>query len=141
VPNLFASRLRAPLPERWTAKESMTLGAPDGRANVIASTEPLDPSIGTYQYASIQGDLLRREFNDYAEIDFRPALVLGGRPGYLREFEWTPPDGDRVRQLQIYYAIADRGFTVTATTPVATFTEFEQALRMITEGIVIADTD
>lgn len=41
----FKPQLTAPLPEGWFAKESITLLAPDGQANVIASSEPLDRTI------------------------------------------------------------------------------------------------
>ena len=37
--------LMAAAPADWFFKEQITFLAPDGQANVIASTEPLDPSI------------------------------------------------------------------------------------------------
>jgi len=113
----FIASLRAELPEGWFAKESITFLAPDGQGNVIASTEPLDPSITGTRYAEVQGELLRREFPHYQELWFGPMLMLGGHSGYRRDFSWAPPDGVRVRQVQMYAVIDGRGITCTATAP------------------------
>ena len=62
-------RLGGPLsleiPRLWHLKESITALAPDGRANVIASTEPLEPGFDALKYASVQGDMLVAEFDGY----------------------------------------------------------------------------
>ncbi len=110
------SRLRAPVPAGWFVKESFTLLAPDGQANVIVSREPLDPTLDTRRYAAVQGDLLRREFPGYEEQAFT-VLPLRTGVAYLRLFSWVPPDGVRVVQHQIYLALSGTGFTATATTP------------------------
>jgi serine/threonine protein kinase len=112
-----SSQLSVELPPGWYIKESWTLLAPNGQANVIVSSEPLDPSIDVTRYATIQGDLLRREFPGYVEHGFQPFAFASGQQGYRRDFEWTPPDGVCVRQVQLYYAGGGRGFTATATTP------------------------
>ena len=78
-------------PADWFVKESITLLAPTGQANVIVSSEPLDPTLTSSQYASTQGELLRREFPGYVEHRFDESTVFG-MFGYLRQFEWTPPD-------------------------------------------------
>ena len=115
----------------------MTLLAPDGQANVIASSEPLDLSIDTQRYAEIVGEALRKEFakpdHNYRELHFEPTLVFGGRQGYVRRFEWTPLDADaqRVTQMQLYYAENGRGYTATATTPSSEIQGFELLLRQI----------
>jgi hypothetical protein len=131
---VFTPQLRASLPEGWFAKESMTLLAPDGQANVIASSEPLDTSITAQRYAEIQGELLVKEFSGFRELRFQRTLILGGRPGYLRQFEWTPEDGVPVTQIQLYYAANGRGYTATATTPSSQFPRFERQL-----GEILAD--
>lgn len=126
------------LPSDWFGKESLTLLSPDGQANVIASSEPLDPDIDTKEYADYQGELLRSEFPHYREHDYREIEVFGGgRRGYIRQFEWTPPDGVRVMQLQLYYAEPGRGFTATATTPSSNFPRVESELRQILSGLSI----
>jgi len=131
--------LTAALPEGWFVKESITLLDPDGQANVIASTEPLDPNIDAQWYAEVQGDLLRREFREYREFHFGPTRVFGGRQGYMRRFEWTPPEADAVpvTQLQLYYAENGRGYTATATTPTSQIQRFELLLRQILGGLRI----
>jgi len=131
----FKPRLTALLPEGWFAKESVTLLAPDGQANVIASSEPLDPTIDTTQYATVQGDLLRKEFSGFREFAFEPAKWLGGRQGYIRRFEWTPSDGVPVTQIQLYYAESGRGYTATATTPSTQFERFEMEFRLLLDGL------
>ena len=110
------STVRAPVPSGWFEKHSVTLLAPDGQANVIASREPLDPSIDTERYASVQGELLRKEFPGYREHAFTLVLLSAG-PAYLRLFSWTPPDGVAVVQQQVYLARAGEGYTATATAP------------------------
>jgi hypothetical protein len=134
----FRPSLTAPLPEGWFAKESITLLAPDGQANVIASSEPLAPDIDTAAYANVQGDLLTKEFPGYQEFSFEPTEIFGGnRQGFVRRFEWLPPDGVAVMQIQIYYAEPGRGYTATATTPSSEFERFELELRDVLEGLVV----
>lgn len=132
--NRFKPKLSATLPEGWFVKESITILAPDGQANVIASSEPLDPSINTKRYAEVQGELLSSEdegFPGYREFQFGPTEVLEGRKGYMRRFEWIPPDGDPVTQIQLYYVDNGRGYTATATTPSANVQDFELVLRQL----------
>lgn len=133
----FKPQITTPLPEGWFAKESITLLAPDGQANLIASSEPLDAGIDAQQYAEVQGDLLRQEFEGYREFRFEPTQLLGGRQCYLRHFEWSPPDGAPVTQIQLYYAEDGRGYTATATTPSAQFDRYAFRLRQILDGILI----
>jgi hypothetical protein len=133
--NVFRPVLQAELIEGWFAKESMTLLAPDGQANIIASSEPLDTSIDTYQYAEVQGNLLRNEFPGFVEIDYGPRLILGGKPGYLRTFSWTPDKGENVTQIQLYYAEGGRGYTATATTPTSQFARYEQQVRACLDSL------
>ena len=129
--------ISALMPDDWFAKESITLMAPDGQANVIMSSEPLDSGIDTNQYAGVQGQLLRNEFPGYEEYAFESTEVFGGRRGYLRHFEWTPPDGVPVTQLQLYYAENGRGYTATATAASSSFAKAETELRQILEGLSI----
>ncbi len=133
----FHGLLSGVLPSGWFAKESVTLLAPDGQANVIASTEPLDPGYGAREYANEQGELLRREFESYRELSFEEVEIFGGRRGYLRSFDWTPEGQDRVSQIQVYYAENGRGFTATATTPSANFARIEPILIQALRGLRI----
>jgi hypothetical protein len=133
----FAPQLSAPLPEGWFAKESVTLLAPDGQANIIASSEPLDPSIDTTRYATVQGDLLFKEFPGYQQWAFEPANMFGGRQGYVRRFSWAPPDGVPITQVQLYYAEGGRGYTATATSPTPQFPRFETTFRQVLGGLQI----
>jgi hypothetical protein len=132
--NRFEARLSIPLPQSWFAKESLTLIAPDGQANIIASSEPLEADIDAERYAQVQGDLLRREFNGYHEHSFEAAAAFG-RHGFIRVFEWQPPDGVRVSQIQMYYAESGRGYTATATSPSTQFDRYAPQLWSVMDNI------
>jgi hypothetical protein len=133
----FRPTISAPLLDGWFAKESLTLLAPDGQANVIASSEPLDPDIDTEKYASVQGELLRTDFPGYRELALEEADIFGDRKGVIRRFEWEPPDGVPVTQIQIYYAERGRGYTATCTTPSTAFPRYEFDLREVLDGLMI----
>lgn len=137
----ISAHLSADVPADWFYKESMTLFAPDGQANVIASIEPLDPALTSREYAEIQGDLLRAEFPGYHEFGINPTVLYGGHQGYLRHFAWTPPDGRSVTQLQTYLAMCGSGYTATATTPTALFAIWERQLRHLLAGLRLQDLD
>jgi hypothetical protein len=128
-------RVSAPLPRGWFAKESLTLLAHDRQANVIVSSEPLDPGVDAARYAEQSGEVLQREFRGYRELAFRPTLLLGGRQGYCREFEWSPADGKPVRQIQLHYTEGGRGYTATASAQSDAFTRYEAVLRWVLEGL------
>jgi hypothetical protein len=106
------------IPHDWLWKESTTLLAPDGSANVIASSEPLDAAITLEEYVQAQGDLLSTEFQDFHQYKLEGVRITGGvEDAVLRDFAWNPPDGQRVRQLQVYAVRQSRGITATGTTP------------------------
>ncbi|MEO8095840.1 MAG: DcrB-related protein [Pseudolysinimonas sp.] len=127
----FAGRITARMPAGWFGKESITLIAPDGQGNVIASSEPLDGSIDTARYADVQGGLLRSEFPGFHQFSLEEVELYGDRRGLLRFFTWTPPDGVPVMQMQSYYAEAGRGYTATATSPGTTWERFEEVFRQM----------
>jgi hypothetical protein len=136
--NRYSALLSAPLPEDWQAKESITLLPSSGEANVIASSEPVpEVDVDTDRYAEIQGDLLRKEFPGYQERSFEQTRAFGRGTGWLRRFEWTPPDGVRIMQIQLYYVEAGRGFTATATSPASHFARFEEEFRDVLAGLRI----
>jgi hypothetical protein len=133
----FIPSIKAILLDGWYAKESITIRAPSGEANVIASSEPLDPSIDTLRYAVVQGELLKSEFPGYTEFTFEPTTVLGDRDGYSRQFEWTPPDSSPVTQIQLYYVENGRGYTATATSLSSNFSRNELQLEKLLNGLTI----
>jgi hypothetical protein len=135
----FTPRVRSNLPDGWFAKESTTLLAPNGQANVIVSGEPLDPQISGFRYAEIQGELLRNEFPGFIEFSFGPELVFGGRDGYVRNFQWQPPDGVPVRQVQVYCVVDGRGFCATATTPTIAYDDYVQVLLGCLRSLTLGD--
>jgi hypothetical protein len=133
TPRRVEASLGATLPPGWEFKESLTLLSPDGQANIIVSSEPLEPGLSSEAYAGIQGMLLRNEFPGYVEIDLAPANLFGGMSALLRRFAWTPPDGVEVTQLQLYAVADGRGYTVTATSPSASFGTYEDAFLAAVE--------
>ncbi len=132
----YQGTIRADVPAGWFVKESITLLAPSGQANVIVSSEPLDPTLTTEQYAAVQGELLRREFPGYVEHRFDRTRVFG-MDGFLRQFEWTPPDGVRVAQVQAYATRGGRGFTATGTAPATVAAEHSRTFLDLLRSIEI----
>jgi hypothetical protein len=136
----FRSRLSIQVPDDWVAaKESIQVLAPHGQANVIVSGEDAGPMQTTEDYVAAHEHALRSQIEGYREISFGPASVFRGRPGYLRHFEWAPPDGVPVTQLQAYLLHAGRGYTATATVPSTRFGALESDLRALLDGIGIDD--
>jgi len=129
--------LAASTPDDWHFKESITLLAPKGNANVIFSSEPLDGKYDTEAYANIQGDLLYREFPGFRQFSLEEFVLVSGQQGLLRRFEWTPPDGAPVTQMQFYYASNGRGYTATATATSKDISEVELQLSEILDGLAI----
>jgi hypothetical protein len=133
---LFPTRLEIPRYDGWGGRWSATLTAAGGRANLVATTEPIDPSIDPRQYADAQAEPVEREFDDYVELSFEAALVFGGRPGYLRRFEWRSDIG-RVRQMQAYYTWNGRAYLMTGTALAEGFEEVEESLNALMAGVTI----
>jgi hypothetical protein len=132
----FKGHLEASLPDGWVGKESITLLAPDGQANVIASSEPLDADVNLDTYVGVQGELLSQEFPQYEQIALKETEMLGGdRRGYFRRFDWTPPDGRRISQYQLYYVESGRGYTMTATAEANAFLRYEAELLGILQSV------
>ena len=125
------------VPQGWHWKESYTLIPEDAASNVIASSEPLDTSITTEQYAAAQGELLSKEFDEYQQYSLEPAVIEGVDTALLRDFAWTPPNGKRVRQLQLYAVVGQRGVTATATALDLGHEKLYDDLRRIVLSLVI----
>lgn len=122
----------------WYFKESFTYLSPDGEANIIASSEPVEADLDSDAYAGVQGELLQKEFPGYEQYAFEPMLVFGDHSGYMRRFQWNPPNRDPVMQIQIYYASGGRGYTATATTSSGMYERFAGQLRAVLESLYIA---
>ena len=126
------------LPDEWFYKESFTLLAPDGRANVILSSEPLEASITTLEFSTIQGDLLETEFPGYEpSIDQEDFPLASGDVAMIRQFNWTPEDGSPVTQAQIYFVADGRGLTATATATAEHFVAVRETLFGILQSIFV----
>ncbi|MGY1813936.1 hypothetical protein [Blastococcus sp. SYSU D00820] len=136
APRWTAEQVRAQVPAGWLAKQSVTLVAPDGQANVIVSSEPLDRAVTTDEYAHTQGELLRRDFPGYAESVFT-VLPLSTGPAYLRLFSWSPPNGVPVVQQQVYLARGGTGYTATATAPATTAAALAEVFDQVFATLVL----
>jgi len=134
----FESELTLPLPPDWVARDTLTLVSPDGRANVTASSEPVDPDTTTEQFAtSIGASLADGQFPGYHEISSGPTDTVDGEPAWLRRFDWSPPDSERVSQLQLYFARGGRVYTLTATSTADDNRMFEQMLTEMLRSVVL----
>lgn len=137
---MFEPRLRAlHVPPGWETREEISLLAPNGRANVLASSVPLEKPLTTEEYASLHSEQMPIEFRGYKEASFEPAQLLGDKSCWVRDFKWDPPDtAGSVRQLQVYHSDGKRGYTATVTALVADFLEQEAELLQVLRGLRIA---
>jgi hypothetical protein len=126
---------RSDVPDGWFHKQSITLLAPDGQANMIVSSEPLDPILTTDHYAQIQADLLRREFPGFREHEVGRVVLGSGHEAVWRAFSWVPPDGVSVTQLQVYVADRGRGYTATGTTPTNNWNQVEAVFHRMVSSL------
>ena len=131
VDSCIPARLSCDVPREWYVKESLTLLAPDGSVNVIMSSEPLDSGIESEEYAAAQGRLLRIEFPGYQELEYQPVPWPHDCSAWFRRFQWCPPDGAPVEQLQVYWVDRGRGYTGTATAPIAMVGQADGTLRSV----------
>lgn len=132
---VWRSQLAAWIPEGWQVRESLTLLAPEGHANVIFSSEPLDAGVDIWQYADVAGERIRHEFPGFRELGYGPATVLGNRTGIVRRFRWQPPGGAQTVQFQLYCVEGGRGFTATATTAATDLHEVGALLDQVLLGL------
>jgi hypothetical protein len=128
------------IPDDWLWKETLTLLAGDEGANVIFSSEPLRTGVDLERHVDEQGQLLAREFPGYRQSALEPKRMLGGRSGYLRRFEWKPPEGEPVTQIQLYCVVGSRGYTATATTPTAEFKSRGELLVDVLEHVALGES-
>lgn len=127
----WRSQLKLGVPTGWLIKESLSLQAPDGQGNLNYYSEPLDHSVDAEEFVRAQGDRMRTELPHYVESALGRAVLPGNREGRLRWFQWVPPDGVPVTQLQQYEVGPGRGYIATATSPTGTFHAFEADFRAV----------
>ena len=132
--DLTQTSITLPLPPEWVFRESLTLVAPSGRANVIASSEPVPSDMDTSAYALTQRELLK-ELPGYEELSTETFTLAGGEQALLRKHTWQPEDTKPVTQLQVYYVSGDRAYTVTATAPTEEFDEHRAVLGEVVAGL------
>lgn len=122
----------------WFYKESYTFLAPDGQANVMMSTEPLDEAIDSDAYTEIQGSMLENEFPGYQQLALEPYVISGVEGhGWLREFSWNPEGQEPVQQTQIYVVLFGRGCTVTATSLASEYEKHRADLAAVFGSIAV----
>jgi hypothetical protein len=132
---VISSSLGALLPRGWQFKDELTLRDPDGRANVIFSSRPADPSDADgASLAAAEGELLA-DFPGIHQESLENIDFAGDATAMLRRFEWTPPDGKPVTQLQLYAAKNGRAYTATATSLTDNFHEYEALFGQIIESL------
>ncbi|MDT7788918.1 MAG: hypothetical protein QOF58_7337 [Pseudonocardiales bacterium] len=139
-PTMTKPSIRLEMPPGWFYKESYTVLHPDGRANVIVSSEPLSETMSITEYTDVQRDLLK-EFPGFDERGFEQ-IDIDGVPGeaWLREFTWTPEGRSPVTQLQVYALLEGRGYTATATTPSEDMDELRNVLTDVLYSVVVEAT-
>ena len=120
------SALRWVTPAKWIFKDSITLLEPTGRANIILSSEALDPSMDLEQYATQYLEALESEFRQFRQIGADLNIELRGvGPAIRRTFAWSPEGRDPVTQVQQYSVGPSRGYTSTASCSSSDFNELQ----------------
>jgi len=134
----FTPRLSLPLPDGWRAREEITLVAPDGQANIVASSESVSADLTTREYAEAAGTTLAsNQLPGFQEISFEPSELSDGREGWLRRFTWDPPDAPNVTQSQLYYVEGERGYTATATSVAGEAARYDLQLSQLLSGLLV----
>lgn len=123
--------LTALIQKDWLFKESITLLGSSGKANVIVRSEPVNSDVDTSSYAESQRQAISKNFYRYEEFTYENMSLNGRYDGFVQVFEWTPDNGERVRQMQFYYVNNSRGYTATATARKQDYEEQEMELVAI----------
>ncbi len=113
----FAIRFQADAGADWELNSSFTLKREDGLCNVVISTSAAEEDGTALRYAEEGGLLVKSQFPGFEERGALERISIPGLDGdaWIREFTWTPDNGESVRQIQVY-AIVDRdNVTVTLT--------------------------
>jgi hypothetical protein len=130
------------MPPGWSLRESLTVTSPGGDANVIFSSERLQPPISAWDYMINGYDLLASEFSGFVSRGFEQFSIEGVTGEVYRHvFEWEPPEeGSRpVVQMQLYAVRQARGFTATATTTADRIDELGSVLVGILSSLIISE--
>ena len=127
------------LPTGWAVKHSITLVAPEGDANVIASSEPVPDGMTTEEYAASQRLRLEQDFPGFRQLHSESITLVDDRPAWLRVFAWEPPDQTPVTQVQMYAVLGGRGYTATATTTSEQYPRHQVELTQLIRSISVGD--
>lgn len=133
----FTASFAVGLPAGWGAKSSIEIAEPSGRANLLVSNEPVEPSMDSARYAELHGTLLKAQLPGYRELGLEPCTCFDGRAGYLRRYTWKPKNGLPITQVQAYFAGRGRGITATATAKSAAFSTFEPEFKRLLVELLI----
>ena len=139
-------RIDLDVPKDWQFKEQITVvhdpSATDGlNVNVIASSEQLGPGLETDAYVDSMTSKLQSEFPAFRQLQLERMNVFGGRPGWLRRFEWEPEPGLSITQLQAYYTEGERAYTATATAETKDFEQCQRDLIDVLMSLELRDQD
>ena len=120
-----AGRFAIDFPAGWEVRtyeggEPAMIGAgpgntTEGRPNVNVVLATLSSPMSSEEYAQKSEPLLRTIFQDYTVVNEGP-MRLAGLPAYYRYYTWRTNSGFSLYQVQVYIAVAKRGFVVTGTT-------------------------
>jgi hypothetical protein len=131
----FSPGMTALIPEGWVIRESIEFASPAERAYVIASAYIPPADTTSAQLAEAQGNFLRERLPEYDEVSLVETSLPHGGAGLVRSFRWTPPEGERLAELQLYAVANGRAIVLTARSPAEGFDEREPKLRELLLGI------
>jgi len=85
------------------------------RPNVNVVLDTLPSPMSSEEFAQQSEPALQAIFQDYTAVKEGP-MRLAGLPAYYRYYTWRTNSGVSLYQVQVYMAVAKRGFVVTGTT-------------------------
>ena len=87
----------------------------EGRPNVNVVVETLSSPLSSEGLAQEAEPALRMIFHEFTIVQEGPTQ-MAGLPAYYRYYTWRTNSGVSLYQVQVYLAVARRGFVITGTT-------------------------
>ena len=128
-------------PAGWFVREAVEITAGELRGHVTAASEPVEAGTTAADYADRYEAILSSTLSGYTELGRDTRRMFGGREAVVRRFEWSPPGGERVTQLQAYCVDGDLGYVATATAMSAWFSKVESRLEQLLSNIAPQDDE
>lgn len=105
------------VPNGWTDESTYVLAAPGGdfRATFVTNSQKIAADFSLDQYVSQQQQLLKSHLKSMSVIEPESKITVNGLNGRQMGFTSIGPDGQMLRQMQVYLTHKKRVYTLTFT--------------------------